>query len=92
LLLNGQKGENPCLISPEPAPRLSVSALERLPLDSDDTAMNFTLYGVDIPLWLLFSLALIGLATCVVGGTAGAISVIRRLAKPARRRLVRTPV
>jgi hypothetical protein len=54
--------------------------------------MNFTLYGIDIPLWLLFSLALIGLATCLVGGTVVAVSIIKRLLKPARRRLIRTPV
>lgn len=54
--------------------------------------MNFTLYGVDIPLWLLFSLALIGLLTCVVGGTIGAVSIIKRLVKPTRRRLMRRPV
>jgi len=54
--------------------------------------MNFTLYGVDIPLWLLFSLALIGLLTCMVGVTIGAVSIIKRLVKPARRRLIRTPV
>jgi hypothetical protein len=54
--------------------------------------MNFTLYGIDIPLWLLFSLALIGLATCVVGGTIGAFSTIKLLMKPTRRRTIRTPV
>jgi hypothetical protein len=54
--------------------------------------MNFTLYGIDIPLWLLFSLALIGLATCVVGGTVGAVSIIKRLMKPARQRLIRSPI
>ena len=54
--------------------------------------MNFTLYGYDLPLWLLFSLALIGLATCVVGGAAGAVSIFRWLMKPAWRRLIRTPV
>jgi hypothetical protein len=58
----------------------------------DGTVMNFTLYGIDIPLWLLFSLALIGLATCVVGSTFVAVSIIRRLMKPALRRLIRTPV
>lgn len=52
--------------------------------------MNFTLYGIDIPLWLLFSLALVGLATCVVGGTLGAVSITRRLMKPAWRRFIRT--
>ena len=41
--------------------------------------MGFTLYGIDIPLWLLFSLALIGLVTCVVGGTVGVVTIIRRL-------------
>ena len=41
--------------------------------------MGFTLYGMDIPLWLLFSLALIGLVTCVVGGTIGVVTIIRRL-------------
>ncbi|MGA8615539.1 MAG: hypothetical protein WB760_28440 [Xanthobacteraceae bacterium] len=54
--------------------------------------MNFTHYGIDIPLWLLFSPALIGLVTCVVGGTIGAVSIIKRLVKPARRRLIGTPV
>ena len=54
--------------------------------------MNFTLYGIDIPLWLLFSLALIGLATCVAGGTVGAVAIIKLLMKPARRRVIRTPV
>jgi hypothetical protein len=54
--------------------------------------MNFTLYGIDIPLWLLFSLALIGLATCVVGTTVVAASIIKRLMKPALRRFIRTPV
>jgi hypothetical protein len=54
--------------------------------------MNFTLYGIDLPLWLLFSLALIGLATCVVGGTIGALSIIKLLMKPASRRSIRTPV
>jgi hypothetical protein len=33
--------------------------------------MGFTLYGMDIPLWLLFSLARIGLATCILGGPSG---------------------
>jgi hypothetical protein len=41
--------------------------------------MGFTLYGIEIPLWLLFSLALIGLVTCVVGGTMGVVTIIRRL-------------
>jgi hypothetical protein len=41
--------------------------------------MGFTFYGIDIPLWLLFSLALIGLVTCVVGGTIGVVTIIRRL-------------
>jgi len=41
--------------------------------------MGFTFYGIDIPLWLLFSLALIGLVTCVVGGTIGVATIIRRL-------------
>jgi len=41
--------------------------------------MGFTLYGIDIPLWLLFSLALIGLVTCVVGGTIGVVRIIGRL-------------
>jgi hypothetical protein len=41
--------------------------------------MGFTLYGTDIPLCLLFSLALIGLVTCVVGGTIGVVTIIRRL-------------
>jgi hypothetical protein len=50
--------------------------------------MGFTLYGIDIPLWLLFLLALIGLLTCVVGGTAGVVSIFKRL----RRRLIRMPV
>ena len=54
--------------------------------------MNFTLYGIDIPLWLLLSLALIGLATCVAGGTVGAVGLIKLVMKPVRRRLIRTPV
>ncbi len=54
--------------------------------------MNFTLYGIDIPLWLLFSLALIGLATCLVGGIVVSVSIVKRLMKPAWRRLVGTPV
>jgi hypothetical protein len=41
--------------------------------------MGFTLYSMDIPLWLLFALALIGLVTCVVGGTIGVVTIIRRL-------------
>jgi hypothetical protein len=50
--------------------------------------VGFTFYGIDIPLWLLFLLALIGLLTCVVGGTAGVVSIIKRL----RRRLIGMPV
>jgi hypothetical protein len=41
--------------------------------------MGFTPYGIEIPLWLLFSLALIGLVTCVVGGTIGVVTIIWRL-------------
>src|SRR5579862_6350023 len=41
--------------------------------------MGFTLYGIDIPLWLLFSLALIGLVTCVVGGAIGVVTITKRL-------------
>jgi hypothetical protein len=50
--------------------------------------MGFTFYGIDIPLWLLFLLALVGLLTCVIGGSYGAVSLIKRL----RRRLIRMPV
>ena len=40
--------------------------------------MGFMFCGIDIPLWLLFLLALIGLLTCVVGGIVGTVSIIRR--------------
>lgn len=48
--------------------------------------MNFTLYGIDIPLWLLFLLALIGLLTCVLGGAVGAVSIIRLIWRRLARR------
>ena len=53
--------------------------------------MSFTFYGIDIPLWALFSLAFIGLATCVLGGTVAAVGIIKWLVKPAWRQLSRTP-
>jgi hypothetical protein len=72
--------------------QLCVPGFEWIPLDPKGAVMNFTLYGIDIPLWLLFSLALIGLATCLVGGIVVSVSIVKRLMKPAWRRLVRTPV
>jgi hypothetical protein len=84
--------ENRALDLTELVAQLRVSGLERSPLDPNSAVMNFTLYGIDIPLWLLFSLALIGLATCVVGGTIGAVSILKLLVKPALRRLIRTPI
>jgi hypothetical protein len=54
--------------------------------------MSFTYYGIEIPLWALFSLALIGLVTCVFVGTVAAVGVIKWLIKPAWRQLSRTPV
>jgi hypothetical protein len=72
--------------------QLCVPGFKWIPLGPKGAVMNFTLYGIDIPLWLLFSLALIGLATCLVGGIVVSVSIVKRLMKPAWRRLVRTPV
>jgi hypothetical protein len=92
LLLDRGRRENPYLTTGNRWPNYAFPILNGFRVDPDGTVMNFTLYGIDIPLWLLFSLALIGLATCVVGGTVGAVSIIKRLMKPARQRLIRTPV